>query len=79
VTVKLQLADPKQDISISNMCEPESSMNQIDPQIISRDMNTGEVELEFHAQKRSGSWLQALSCRPRRGSRRRETQSLAAC
>jgi alpha-mannosidase len=50
VTVKLQLADPKQDISISNMCEPESNMNQIDPQIISRDMKTGEVELEFHAQ-----------------------------
>ncbi|MDR3753617.1 MAG: glycoside hydrolase family 38 C-terminal domain-containing protein [Terracidiphilus sp.] len=50
VTVRLQLADPKQDISISNMCEPESNMNQIDPQIISRDMNTGEVQLEFHAQ-----------------------------
>jgi alpha-mannosidase len=50
VTVKLQLADPQQDISISNMCEPESNVNQIDPQIISRDMNTGEVELVFHAQ-----------------------------
>jgi alpha-mannosidase len=50
VTVKLQLADPKQDISISNMCEPESNLNQIDPRIISRDLNTGEVELAFHAQ-----------------------------
>jgi alpha-mannosidase len=49
VTVKLQLANPTQDITVSDMCEPESNINQIDPQIISRDAGTGEVELAFHA------------------------------
>ena len=49
VTVRLQLPDPKQDISVSDMCEPESNINQIDPQIVTRDTNTGEVELTFVA------------------------------
>jgi alpha-mannosidase len=48
-TVKLQLADPKQEISIAAMCEPESGMNQIDPEVLSRNMETGEVELKFYA------------------------------
>jgi alpha-mannosidase len=49
VEVKLQLPDPKQDISVAAMCEPESTMNQIDPIILSRDDRTGEVELAFRA------------------------------
>jgi alpha-mannosidase len=49
VTAKLQLADPKQEISIAAMCEPESGMNQIDPEVLSRNMETGEVELRFDA------------------------------
>jgi len=48
-TVKIQLADPKQEISIAAMCEPESGMNQIDPEVLSRNMDTGEVELKFYA------------------------------
>jgi len=47
VTVKLQLPDPKQDISVSAMCEPESQINQIDPVILSRNMETGDAELSF--------------------------------
>ncbi len=49
VKVKLQLADPKQAIGISQLCEPEGSMNQIDPTILSRDPDTGVVEVSFHA------------------------------
>jgi len=49
VTVKLQLADPNQNISVADMCEPEGNVNRIDPQIIDRDSKTGEVELAFHA------------------------------
>ena len=46
-TVKIQLADPKQEISIAAMCEPESGMNQIDPEVLSRNMDTGEVCLLY--------------------------------
>jgi len=49
VTVKLQLPDPKQDISVAAMCEPESGINHIDPIVVSRNMDTGEVELKFDA------------------------------
>jgi alpha-mannosidase len=51
VTVKLQLPDPKLDISVSDMCEAESPINQIDPKIISRNLETGEVELSFWVSK----------------------------
>ena len=51
VIVSLQLLDPKQDIHISDLCEPESLINQIEPTILSREMKTGEVELKFVANK----------------------------
>jgi alpha-mannosidase len=49
VKVKLQLADPKQEIGISQLCKPEGSMNQIDPTILSRDPDTGIIEVSFRA------------------------------
>jgi alpha-mannosidase len=51
VRVSVQLQDPKQQISVSNMCEPEGQMNQIDPRILSRNPQTGQVELTFFAPK----------------------------
>jgi len=49
VSVSLQLADPKQDIRVANMCEPESNINQTNPHIVDRDLKTGVVELSFYA------------------------------
>ena len=49
VAVKFQLPDPTESIRISALCEPESAMNQIDPVVLSRNLQTGEVELQFLA------------------------------
>jgi alpha-mannosidase len=50
VKVKVQLADPKQDLHVSNACHT-SQMDEVDPKIISRDLNSGVVELSFNAEK----------------------------
>jgi alpha-mannosidase len=49
VKVKLQLADPKLEIGISQLCIAEGPMNQIDPTILSRDLDSGVVEVSFRA------------------------------
>jgi len=51
VKVSVQLPDPKQQISISELCEPESQINQIAPFVLSRNAETGEVEFSFIARK----------------------------
>ena len=49
VDVKVQLADPNQRLGAANLCE--NPADEIDPKIISRDLNSGVVELSFTAEK----------------------------